>query len=100
MDAVLAADAGAYRRFILDLQGRGLVGWTRKPLERAAVFFVHKKDGMQRMIIDCRRANRRFRAPPGVVLATPECLARLEMESERPLYMCEGDVENCFYNFM
>ena len=98
LDQVLQHDSAKYRDFVLDLHHRGLVGWTRQPLERAAVFFVKKKENMMRMIIDCRLANRRFRPPPGVVLANPECLARLEAPSGRPLYMCEADVENCFHN--
>ena len=57
---------------------------------------MKKKDGMMRLIIDCRLANRRFRTPPGMMWTNPECLARLEAPAGRSL--CEAGVENCHHN--
>ena len=56
-----------------------------------------KENDMLRLVIDARRANRRFADAPGVALATPEALARLEVADGVTPYMAEVDVDNCFY---
>ena len=52
---------------------------------------------MLRLVIDAHRTNRRFADAPGVALATPEALARLEVADDVTPYMAEVDVDNCFY---
>ena len=47
----------AYRNFVRDLHQRSLLRFTREPIEFAGVFFVWKKNGRLRMIIDGRRGN-------------------------------------------
>ena len=76
---------------------KGILQTTTRPAEHASLFFVHKKDGAQRMIVDCRRANQRFRRPPGVSLATPESFSQLECEPGLRLFAAEIDVDNCFH---
>ena len=97
MDPVLSRDPQKYRRFIGDLHERALVHWTLNPKERVTIFFVRKKDGSLRMVIDARRPNRVFADPPGVSLTTAEALGRLENESGEELWMAELDVDNCFH---
>ncbi len=48
-----------------------------------------KENDMLRLVIDARRANRRFDDAPGVDLATPEALARLEVADGVTPYMAE-----------
>ncbi len=55
------------------------------------------ENDMLRLVIDARRANRRFADAPGVALATPEAFARLEVADGVTPYMAEVDVDNCFY---
>jgi hypothetical protein len=75
----------------------------------AGIFFVTKKDGTLIVIIECRRANRRFRAPPGVSLLSSEGFGRIEVdllalrelcdrhEARAGLGMGTSDVDNCFH---
>jgi hypothetical protein len=77
------------------------------------MFFVLKKDGMLRLIIDSRPANAMFGAPPTVRLCSSEGLSRLEVDipgnllpgtpefddylHQHPLFMAFADVDNCFH---
>jgi len=96
MDVVLRTSRAKYLAFVKDLIERRLVQVTLDPKEHVTIFFVKKKDHSLRMVVDSRRPNRRFRAPPGVSLATPESFARLESENSE-LWMAEADVDNCFH---
>ena len=49
------------------------------------------------MVIDARRSNRRFKDPPGVVLAGPEVFANLEVEGGQDWFMAEVDVDNFYH---
>ena len=80
MDRRLGNQRKLYEGFVKDLHKRGLITWSRAPKERVAVFFVKKKTGELRMVIDARRSNRRFRPPPGVELCTAEGLGRIELD--------------------
>ena len=46
---------------------------------KAAFFFVKKKDGTIRLIVDGRQANAYHRRPPHSCLATPGILSELDM---------------------
>ena len=61
------------------------------------VFFVQKKNGSIRLIIDARITNQRFRTPPGVPLSSAEAFADVECEEGQPVYISTTDVQNCFY---
>ena len=84
-DVVLQRDRRKYVALVRKLMEKGLLQATVRPKEQASLFFVHKKEGTQRMIVDCRRASERFRSPPGVYLASPESLAMLEAPRRAPL---------------
>ena len=59
--------------------------------------------------MDCRRANRRFRAPPGVSLLSSEGFGRIEVDLATMTAFCDehpgttgigmgtSDVDNCFH---
>ena len=78
------------------------VGWCASEL---GVFFVRKKDGRLRLIVDCRRTNQLFLDPPGVDLVTGEGLSKIELDWEEPpdfmqdicIAFGEGDVSDCFH---
>ena len=71
-----------YARFVRDLDRRGLVEYGRWVREEVGLFFVWKKDRHKmRMILDCRRSNARFVAPPHVSLVTAEGLGNLEVDA-------------------
>jgi len=108
-DRRLLGNRRRYGEFVRSLRKIGLVHFTLEPKEEVGLFFVWKK-GRQamRLILDCRRTNRRFRAPPGVDLLTSEGLSRIEVESEAGLqadeverrlqvYLGTADVKDCFH---
>ena len=49
------------------------------------------------MIVDCRRANRRFNEPPNMVLASPGSLSTLDVSESDTLYTSTVDVRDSFY---
>ena len=66
MDPVLRNSRRKYTELMADLDRRGLIYWSAACSERCAIFFVKKKSGKLRLIMDARRANLRFKEPPGV----------------------------------
>ena len=93
---------------------QGLLTWRRRLKGRAGIFVVKKKDGLQRLIIDARAANRAHRPPPTTRLGSSRCMADLDLSdprlkasgfgglgsgaAARP-HGVEGDVGDCFYNY-
>lgn len=69
-------------RFIKLLAEKGLVGYRLRIRARAGVFFVSKKGGMQRLVIDARETNRMHYAPPHAALGTPGALADQDWSDE------------------
>ena len=66
------------RQFLHKLHEVGLLGFRRHAKAFASAFFIRKKDGNQRMIIDGRQANACHREPPKSLLATPSACAALD----------------------
>jgi len=99
MDRTLAGDKPAYVRFVKQLESIGVLRWCASAKERATVFFVKKKSGKLRLVVDARRSNRRFRDPPGVELATAESLGMIEVDDDTEVFISTGDVRDAFYRF-
>ncbi len=111
-DAGLKRSLKSRQSLYIRLHSCGLLAVRRRIKARVGVFAVPKKDGAQRLIIDCRQANQLQQKPPGTHLATPAGLAELDFSSfslEEAGYDVEstpclpsaetGDVGDCFYNF-
>ena len=101
MDPVLANNVGRkgghYHAFIRDLARRGLVRFTRRKLGGVTVFFVRKKTGQLRMIIDARVVNKDFKRSPPVHMCSPEILADLECAADDVVYSATIDIKDCFH---
>ncbi len=69
------------------------------PVERVEMFFVGKKDGRLRMVVDCRRSNCWFATPDKVRLCTAEALTRIELEQDAELHVSSADLKDAFYHF-
>ena len=63
------------------------------------MFFVAKKSGQLRLIIDCRTLNQRLRKPPKTALATSAAFCELFIPAEESLRFSSHDVSDCFYQF-
>ena len=97
MDHNLKNHHGKYVKFIKNRYRRNLVRFTTTPKCKATVFFVLKKNCDLRLIVDARLANRMFRDPPSVHLATPEAFSRMEVDPDVNLVEGTADVDNCFH---
>ena len=64
MDERLKGDAALYASFVAQLLEAGLVRFGRRSQTIVTPFFVNKKNGRLRLVLDCRPANRCFRVPP------------------------------------
>ena len=60
MDKVLASSRRRYIQFVKILHQRGLIRFLTYRNEGCFFFFVKKKDGRLRVIVDARRGNQRF----------------------------------------
>ena len=60
-------------------------------------FFVYKKTGNLRLILDCRPANRVFREAPYVRLGTAGEWANLRLPEDENLFVASGDIKDYFY---
>ena len=63
------------------------------------MFFVLKKDGRLRLVIDARKSNCHFADPNPVQLCTGDSLSRIELEPGESLYVSVADLKDAFYQF-
>ena len=107
-DPRLQSDVKVYAKFVRRCNSIGLVAFTTECLAELGIFFVRKKDGALRLILDCRRTNRLFLDPPSTQLVTGEGLGRVEIdwddgaafdgwEMRFQIALGVGDVSNCFH---
>ncbi|CAK0804389.1 unnamed protein product, partial [Prorocentrum cordatum] len=99
MHEQLLRDPRVYSRLVKRLADAGMVTYTDTPRERCGFFFVRKKSGKQRMVVDCRRANCWFRRPASVALATGSSLGELAVPEGKELYVGHVDICDAFYHF-
>ena len=69
----------AMRGLVERLSPAGLLTWRRKCRVKAGVFCVAKKDGMLRLIFDCRPLNTMAKGPPTSELPTPSAFGNLDL---------------------
>ena len=77
--------------FLAKLHKAGLLGWRRRTVSRVGVFFVKKKNGMQRMVLDARAVNALHKRPPRSKLAVPGALSKLLLSDEALAFAELGD---------
>ena len=77
-DPVLVRRRRTYLELVRLLARRGMVRFTLEPKEKVGLFAVRQDDGLkQRLIVDARRSNLRFRPCPSVNPFSSEGFARL-----------------------
>lgn len=97
VDPRLADDEKAYHDFVAELVESRLVSFTTTPRSQVGLFFVTKKNGKLRMIVDARRTNRLFRRPPCTQLGSADSWGRAESSEGGPIYFAQEDVKDFFY---
>ena len=96
-DPLLSNSPKRYHGFVADLYRAGLIRFTISPRVQIGAFFVTKKNGKQRLIIDCRRTNLLFKTPPNTLMGTMETWGRIEVAEDRDLFIAQEDVKDYFY---
>ena len=95
-DPILGGSRVVYRKPSALFFRKGLVRFSRTPrFHCTCFFFVPKKQGRRRLIVDARETNRHFKRPP---LASPEALAGLECSADSRFWISTVDVRDadCF----
>ena len=95
-------------RLLLSLRIAGAHLQSKAP---AGLFFVWKKDGCIRMVVDGRQANLLQRRPPRVYLGSPNAISELDLSqasldlggygsvAEFELSLADADVRDAYYQF-
>ncbi len=103
-DPILAGRA-SYLDFLRHLHRCGILGLTEVVQGRVGVFAVSKKPKIengvvkerQRLILDCRGVNMRFKDPPRSELGSLAALTELELPDGQNLFVAGADIQDCFY---
>ena len=98
MDSRLQSDETLYHQFAKDLWEKGMIDFTQQPGDLVTPFFVNKKDGRLRFILDCRGVNRRFKPPPPMALAAGSSWAQVSVPAGSTLYCAQSDIKDYFYS--
>ena len=98
MDERLQKDQKLYVSFVQDLHAKGMISFTSRPREIAPPFFVKKKNGRLRLILDCRAVNKRFKKPPPLALGAGTSWAQVAIPEGSTLYLAQSDIKDYFYS--
>ena len=98
MDERLRASPSLYSSFARRLYDKGMIDFTSRPSDLATPFFVSKKDGRQRFVLDCRSANLRFKPSPVMAIPSGTAWASIEIPSNQVLYTAQSDIQDFFYS--
>ena len=97
IDPVLLNSQKQYETFITELCALHIVTHTQDPKEHTGIFFVKRKDDMQRMIIDCRPTNQHFRRSPNMPIGGAAAWSTASVPQDKVLYCAQYDVQAFFY---
>lgn len=96
-DPIFRRQRSVYSDFISRLHASNLIEFRTQARERVGVFFVWKKSGKQRMVVDSRLANLWFDSPEKVQLATGSAFSRLEVDRGPAIEVGGVDIKDAFY---
>lgn len=95
-DRRLRRDPAPMREFMGLLARRVLLVVSSDVSGRVSLFFVRKKNGDHRPVLDCHWSNGPCRGAPSTEIATAEGFAPMVVETGRPLRIAATDIEACF----
>ena len=67
-------------------------------MAKVGVFFVRKKDGRFRLIIDGRESSCHFELPDKIQLASGSTFGGLSVDADDPIWIGEVDLADAFYH--
>ncbi|CAK0827570.1 unnamed protein product, partial [Prorocentrum cordatum] len=86
-----------YRMVVRRLMSAGLVDFSSSAECYVGMFFVRKKNGSLRMILDGRHASLRFAPADSVELATGSAFAQISVDGDEPISIGGVDICDAFY---
>ena len=95
--AALKPGRREYKTFVAEGLKRGVLKLGLRSVEKVKIFFTGKKDGGLRVIVDCRRSNQRFQAPPHTALLTGSGFCEVHLDKGAELFFGALDVKNAFF---
>lgn len=98
MDDILRLDSSAYHQFIFDLWAKGMLTFGQRKSAEITPFFVSKKDGRLRLVLDCRATNSHFKSPPDIAMAAGYTFGQLFVEGDQKVYTAQSDIKDYFYS--
>ena len=98
-DPLLKDDKEAYAIFVNELAQRNMVTFRRSAVEEVGCFFVPKKSGKIRLVIDARRTNQRLISPPATKLASTAAVVEFHAQDGSELWFSSQDIADCYYQF-
>ena len=104
VDPVFQHSRRHYVGFIRDLMKAASVGFVEMAVEHVGLFFVAKKGGALRFIVDARASNRHFLRPPAGLLLTGAGLCLVEFqgapEDAQNWFVGSADIQNTFHRLV
>ena len=98
MDEKLKNSSELYNQFVIDLYDRGMLEFDHKATSIVTPFFVAKKSGKLRLVLDCRCSNTYFCSPPDIALPAGYSFSQLELSPDEQMYIAQTDIRDYFYS--
>ena len=96
-DDALVGDV--YISFVNRLLQSGMLTPSLGCRSQAGIFFVRKRSGRLRMIVDGRQGNQRMRPPPKASMSSAAAFSELRLGQGEKLRVSTYDIQDCFYQF-
>ena len=98
-DPVLKNNRAEYLKFLVELYNCGVITFRKTGRVKCTVgiFFVLKKNGKLRLILDARRCNQFFRRPPSGNNTSLSALSHLRVPRGEQMFVSQYDVKDFFF---
>ena len=98
-EETLRSDESAYFLFVRELVQRKMFTFRAKIRAEAGVFFVSRKNGRIRLVVDARRCNQHWIRPPPARLASTAAVVEHTAEDGESRFFFAQDIADCYYQF-